>query len=213
MSDQNEPNFIFPRTETTVYEILGEIQKKIDTTRILMGAIYLAYLILRTIFFSKSLVLNLIILALFVAQYVFLILNIFSRFDFYRIRKSLRRIKYIPSSMMIIVIVSDCLSNAVELLPLQYIMIVVMSVGIILLALGDLILEFIPGYFDRIMKSFKEDTELRGIASRGAAKLEQEIKEGLGISDTRLKNNWLIKLLHKKKDPEPKLIPGPTNQD
>lgn len=213
MSDKNEPNFIFPRTETTVYQILGEIQKKVDTTRIVMGAVYLAYLILRAVFFSKVLILNLILLGLFVVQYIFLILDIFSRFNFYRIRKSLRRIKYIPSSMMIIIIVADCLSNAVELLPLQYIMIVFMSVGIILLALGDLILEFIPGYFDRIMKSFKEDTELKGMASRGAAKLEQEIRDGLGISESSFKKNWFVKLLHKNKNPEPKLIPGPVNQE
>lgn len=213
MSDYKEPNFIFPRTETTVYQIISEIQKKVDTTRIVMGAVYLTYLILRAVFFSKVIILNLILLGFFIAQYILLILDIFSKFDLYKVRKKLRRVKYIPSTMMIIIIVTDCLTNAVELLPLQYIMIVFMSVGIILLGLGDLILEFIPGYFERIMQSFKEDTELKGMASRGAAKLEQEIKEGLGLSETKFRNNRLLKLFHKKKNPEPILIPGPSNHE
>lgn len=213
MSDENKTNYIFPRTEETVYQILSEIQHKTDITRLVMGALYLTYLILRAVFFSTVLVLNIILLGIFSVQYVFLILDIFTSFDFGKIRKGLRRLKYIPSSMMVIIIISDCLSNAAELLPLQYIMIVLMSVGIILLGLGDLILEFIPGYFDRIIESFKEDTELKGMAYRGAAKLEEELRASLHISEGKLHKSKLLKLFHKNKAPEPKLIPGPEKPE
>lgn len=172
-------NFILPRTEEAINSIISEVSNFFDRIRILLSAVYLVYLGLRSAFFSLNRILDIVYISIYSAQFVFLILEIFRKIRVPIAPKILRFVKLLPTLGMFVLVCIDVFSDLSRLNPWQVILTVFMGIGWILLLLGDLFAEFVPKYAERILSSFKKDIEVKDLLSRSIGQIKDTAKDAI----------------------------------
>lgn len=173
MENLEKSNYILPKTEKTIREMISKTTKAFDFIRILCGALYLVFLSLRVFFFSNILWLDIVFIVFFLFQFIFLILDYKNKFNTKKIMHILFSIKLVPSLLMIILVCFDIFSDLNRLMPWQVVMTIFMGMGWLILFIGDLFIYFAAPFADKFLESFKKDIEARGVLSRAGNELKE----------------------------------------
>lgn len=174
-----KPNFILPRTEETINSIIADITKLFDKIRIYASVVYLIYLGLRLALFSVSKILDIAYISICLIQFVFFVLKIFQKIKMPLAPKIIRFIKLVPSLGMFALVCTDIFLDLSRVYPWQVVLTVFMGIGWILLLLGDLFIEFVPKYTERILTSFKQDIEVKDLVSRSVHQIADTAKDAI----------------------------------
>lgn len=173
MSNEKAENYILPETERTIRRMISVVQRVYEFARIICGAIYLIFLGLRSVFFSRALWLDIVLFAIFGLQFILLILEFLGKIKSNKFRLILFRIKMVPSLIMLILVCYDIFSDLNRLMPWQLIMVIFMGMGWLILLTGDLFSLCVPTFTEMLLESFKHDIETKGILKRAGNELKE----------------------------------------
>ena len=175
-----EPNFILPKTEMTVRYLVDGAVKFFDFTRIVLHVVFVVYCILRFIFKPDYLILVGILVAVNIAQLVFLILDYTNKSTLWdKTKFALPAVKQLVTLTMFVFFCLDIFEDINTLTVWQFICMVFTIIGLIFALIGDLFVIFVPHFVDDILASFNSDIQVSGLVHRSFDEVKIAAKDAM----------------------------------